>query len=158
MNMTPAEIRQQVADDWAVESAKALAAQSMHALVGRAVTTIHVDEHQTLLSFGHPDGTTTSYRVYGDCCSETWFADFTGVHALLGCVVTASSAVDLPSIDDGRTRQDTDVFYGVRLHTSRGTADIVYRNSSNGYYGGSIALHIGPIPRGMLPIVDDWTA
>jgi len=29
-----------------------------------------------------------AYETYGDCCSETWFADIIGVDALLGATVS----------------------------------------------------------------------
>lgn len=37
-------------------------------------------------------------------------------------------------------------------------ADIVFRNSSNGYYGGSIELLKRELPEGMIAITDDWQA
>lgn len=101
------------------------------------------------------------YSTEADCCSETWFADITGVKALLGEVITTAQHVHMPDASqDDRSRQDFDSFYGIRLTTPKGDVDIVYRNSSNGYYGGSLT---GPSDRppeqGVLhDITDDWRA
>lgn len=130
----------------------------MNELIGKTVTGLRVNEDQSVLAFDHPDGTSTSYVTDGDCCSETWFADITGVAALLGGKVLEVETVDLPTVDDKRTRQEEDQFYGVKLRTDKGLADIVYRNSSNGYYGGDIGLHSGALPEGMHAITDDWQA
>jgi hypothetical protein len=46
----------------------------------------------------------------------------------------------------------------VKLRTDKGLADIVFRNSSNGYYGGSIELLLRELPVGMTVIEDDWHA
>ncbi len=47
---------------------------------------------------------------------------------------------------------------GYKLTTDKGYADIVFRNSSNGYYGGSIELLKRELPEGMAAIDDDWHA
>jgi hypothetical protein len=130
----------------------------MNELIRKTITGLRINDDQSLLAFVHPDGTITSYATEGDCCSETWFADITGVHYLLGCTVKEVEFVDLPNIEDGRTRQDSDEFYGVNLTTDKGHTNIVYRNSSNGYYGGSIKLNTKALPEGMTSIIDDWQA
>jgi hypothetical protein len=53
------------------------------------------------------------------------------------------AAEELPAADapeDGRTRQEFDAIYGVKLTTSQGAPTFVFRNSSNGYYGGWACL------------------
>lgn len=130
----------------------------MNDLIGKTISGLRVNEDQSILAFDHPDGTSTSYLTNGDCCSETWFADITGVPALIGGTVVEVADVDMQAVDDGRTRQEEDEFYGVKIKTDRGLADIVYRNSSNGYYGGDISLHSGDLPENMTAINDDWSA
>jgi len=76
----------------------------------------------------------------GDCCSETWFADIVGRDNLIPNEIIGVRFLSVPSVEDNRSRQDVDDFYGVRLSTSKGDCDIIYRNSSNGYYGGSSSL------------------
>jgi hypothetical protein len=50
----------------------------------------------------------------------------------------------MPDIQDERCRQDDDRFYGIKLLTTGGYVDIVYRNSSNGYYGGELLRDTAP--------------
>ncbi len=101
--------------------------------------------------------------TYADCCSETWFADITGVDALLGGVV--ASAEELrgyleTDVEDGRTRQEYDQIYGYQITTDKGGCDIVFRNSSNGYYGGCFSgwESIEELPETARRITDDWSA
>ncbi len=90
----------------------------------------------------------------GDCCSETWFADILGFSIALNKQITnveelggydyeehgEREKLKNYNIDDGRCRQDVDQAYGLTIHTLGGDLDIIYRNSSNGYYGGSIEV------------------
>ena len=132
----------------------------MKELIGKTITGLRVNEDQSLLVFDHPDGASTGYETDADCCSETWFADITGVAALIGGVVQTADEVSMDgyNVDDGRGRQDSDVAYGYKLTTDKGHADIVFRNSSNGYYGGSIHLFGNQAPENMVAITDDWMA
>lgn len=99
--------------------------------------------------------------LYADCCSETWFSDIYNFDALLGRVSEAKE-VELPDYDvaDGRSRQEEDLAYGVEVVTDKGSAKIVFRNSSNGYYGGSLesVLLVDSLPEGLKRITDDWKA
>lgn len=106
-------------------------------LLGLQVTALKVAPDESGLIFETPEGAIL-WAAYGDCCSETWFADITGVDALLNHVVMSVERVSLedPAEDDGRGRQEVDQYYGVKIVTNAGYVDIVYRNSSNGYYGG----------------------
>lgn len=107
-----------------------------------------------------------------DCCSETWFADIKGVNRLIGHRVLAVSAEDAENDpEDGRTRQESDTVQTLRFTTDAGEAEIIWRNSSNGYYGGSVfwpqwaeipewyrrVKH--PEPDDVLTrVTDDWSA
>lgn len=88
------------------------------------------------------------YICEGDCCSETWFADIIGVQSLLQQEVidvaemSTEKSLSNYNINDGRGRQEYDEVYGYRLMTRLGTCDFVFRNSSNGYYGGHLALYV----------------
>jgi hypothetical protein len=99
------------------------------------------------------------YPVSGDCCSESWWADIVGVDALLGQKVIGIEVVDMPEVpDDGRTRQEHDLAYGYKLKTTKGYVDLVFRNSSNGYYGGELdkAVQHDKLPPGLSKITKDW--
>ena len=130
----------------------------MKELIGKKINGLYVNADQSLLVFDTDDGD-VAYRAWGDCCSETWFADIVGVPALLGGVVASAEDVEMVAVEDGRTRQECDQFYGVKIKTDKGYADIVYRNSSNGYYGGDIDyVDIGGRPDDLTAITDDWQA
>lgn len=132
----------------------------MKELIGKTITGLRVNEDQSLLVFDHPDGTNTGYETDADCCSETWFADITGVSALIGGVVRTADEVSMDgyNVNDGRGRQESDEAYGYKLTTDKGHVDIVFRNSSNGYYGGSINIFNNRLPENMVEITDDWMA
>lgn len=132
----------------------------MEELIGKVVVGLRVGEGEEYLVFDHPDGTHTTYETYGDCCSETWFADIVGVDNLLCATVMEVEYMDIDGDEcDERCRQEYDEHYGVKLKTNKGYVDIVYRNSSNGYYGGSIDLYTGTLPNiQFTQITDDWSA
>lgn len=131
----------------------------MKELIGKIVSQLWINDEESVLLFMHPDGGWTAYETEGDCCSETWFADINGVSVLIGATVVSAVDVEMDNVDDGRTRQEEDEFYGVKLTTDKGFVDIVYRNSSNGYYGGNIKLSKGGQDTSQFrQILDDWSA
>lgn len=115
------------------------------ALIGQMVMGLHVgpEEHQLLL-IGHSEAFILD--TDGDCCSESWWADINGVQQLIGEQITKVEEIEMPDFmqralsADGRSRQGEDRIYCVKLTTTRGAADLVFRNSSNGYYGGDWSL------------------
>ena len=130
----------------------------MKHLINEYVTGLRISDDQEYLAIDTPDAMIV-YQAVGDCCSETWFAYIINVKALINATVKRVENLELPNynLDDGRCRQNEDVAYGIRLTTNKGETDIIYRNSSNRYYGGSVEF-IGRIPTSLTPITDDWTA
>lgn len=112
----------------------------MKELLETYVERVSVSDGEHFLMF-HCRNMTTTYEAYGECCSETWFADITGLDNLRKQTVIGVRIldVDLPE-GDTRTRQESDQVYGYRLSTRKGDCDIIFRNSSNGYYGGELEL------------------
>lgn len=106
-------------------------------LLGLVVSELYVTdkEHMLALVTNRSETPVLVLDTEGDCCSESWWADAIGVKQLLGHRVTGAVQIDLPEPDDDRGRQDEDRAYGVRIHTEGGECDLVFRNSSNGYYG-----------------------
>lgn len=110
------------------------------AFVGKRVFSIEIDsEQQHYLRFTTDRGTVVLCAC-GDCCSESWFSQITGIGALVGGTVTSVCEIAMGSIEDGITRQEFDQLYSIKFVTDRGHADIDFRNSSNGYYGGYLDL------------------
>ncbi len=135
----------------------------MKELIGKTVTGLRINDDQSILSVDTTDET-IAYIAYGDCCSETWFSDITGVDALIGGTVTnvESISMDGYNVEDGRCRQEYDEVYGYKITTNKGYCDVVFRNSSNGYYGGSIELcdlkYYEVWNKNVVSITDDWSA
>ena len=131
----------------------------MKELIGKKINSLRINNDQSVLVFDTDHGA-VAYAVCGDCCSESWFADIIGVNELLGGTVQTVDEVSMEgyNVEDGRTRQECDEAYGYKLTTNKGYIDIVFRNSSNGYYGGEIGLMDGELPADMSAITDDWRA
>lgn len=132
----------------------------MEELTGLTIKELYVGgEEQDWLVFVTDDGKEVLYETFADCCSETWFADITGVDYLLGATVTSVEEIKTEEVEDERTRQEYDTVYGYKLTTNKGYVDIVYRNSSNGYYGGECAhVESRKYDLYMVAITDDWEA
>lgn len=140
-------------------------------LVGRRIDRISLSDAEQRSSVGtsvvsysilnfDTDRGRVSYQTESDCCSETWFADICGVAALLGATVRKVEAIEAHDAPEGdkRSRQESDIIYGVKITTDRGQCDVIYRNSSNGYYGGSCSRMRVPYAGDALPVSVDWSA
>lgn len=129
-------------------------------LIGRRIDAIRIDgDEQHYLEF-ETDCGVIRLSAEGDCCSESWFYHVLGVKALLGHTVTDIHVVkDDAEPPDAFSRQEYDKLYGLNFRTTGGMADVEFRNSSNGYYGGWLDK-VESIPDGvrMIPIADDYTA
>jgi len=121
----------------------------MKELVGKHILSLSVNDDQSMLMFDTNAGPII-YEAEGDCCSDCWFADILFSYGGIdNSIVLSVEELEVPDWlerlmnTDGRTRQEEDNIYGYRLildresrMSSTGTCDIIYRNSSNGYYGG----------------------
>lgn len=104
-------------------------------LKGRRVKAVWASSDASVLRF-ETDGGDVVVCSEGDCCSEAWFSDFTGLDALIGEVVLGCESRSLPEPADGRCRQTEDDVLGYMFRTAKGYADLMFRCSSNGYYTG----------------------
>ena len=134
-------------------------------LVGKTLLAIEVSDCDSFLRLTVRDGTTLGKIVLattGECCSETWFADITGVKLALGKTVRDVVERNVAPVEDSRCRQEYDSFYGFTIVTDGGYLDIVYRNSSNGCYGGDCRIatdqRFWPPKNAWMRIEDDWKA
>lgn len=127
----------------------------MKELIGHKVLHIHVNEDQSIIRFTDDEGSAIHYYAEGDCCSESWFADILMSSNFFNVTVTEVIEIEVPdwvqhlANSDGRGRQEEDSVYGYQIKTERASSgyyinsqwcDIIFRNSSNGYYGGSCEL------------------
>lgn len=107
----------------------------MKKLKGCKIEKILISPDQDYLVFETDKGR-QAYYADGDCCSRSWFSGITGVDALLGHTVGEIEAVPMSEVDSD-PQYDCLKIYGIKLTTDAGRADVEFRNSSNGYYGGS---------------------
>ena len=133
----------------------------MQELTNKRITGVYIGAHESSIKFtleGSADPIV--FDCGGDCCSETWFSEILNVDALVGHVVMSVETLNLPHHEDGNGRQEYDRFYGYGIATDAGHCTIVFRNSSNGYYGGDCGIGKDDGKREWISIshLTDWTA
>ncbi len=110
----------------------------MKELIGKKVLKIEIDkEKQHYLKFTTDSGELL-YFAEGGCCSESWFYGMNGVESLIGQVVKTVEQVNLGEVLNYIGRQEWTQAYCIKVTSIGGHTDIEFRNSSNGYYGGSV--------------------
>lgn len=84
------------------------------------------------------DGQQLIVRVDAECCSYTWIESVE--LPTLGFPFTVIACDDLDMNKEPLENEEYEClqFYGAKITTDKGDLVIDYRNSSNGYYGGSI--------------------
>lgn len=158
-------------DDWS------LTWRGVKRLIGRTISEVWVYDYMDERGFAGDDGEKEDYLPYegaimfvtdqgpfqyncdGDCCSETWFSDIIGFDALIGSPVMSVEPLKMNfDIPEHSSRQDYDSIYGIKIVTQKGHCDIMFRNSSNGYYGGDCSPAEFKGLRGFKQITEDWGA
>lgn len=113
-----------------------------NALIGHIVTAIFLAEDRQAIKFTLDDGREVIASCDGDCCSHTWIEDLVGEDAAISAPVLSVVDLDLPEELRQLTKTDNYEeemqYYGCGIQTVKGRFLIAYRNSSNGYYGGSL--------------------
>jgi hypothetical protein len=132
----------------------------MKELVGKDITQILINPDKTVIVFRTYDGD-LAYQAEGDCCSESWFNHISNIAALAspGLYHVPATVLDIQQRDEkdeSGTRQEEDKVYGYDLITNSGACYIELRNSSNGYYGGSISLTCYVNKEEMTPVKEDF--
>lgn len=131
----------------------------MKELLGKVIKSARVNDDQSVLVFNTDDGDMV-YQTEAECCSETWFSDILNLSNVIGNKITNVRWLELDDAgENNRSRQQYDRVYGFALDSEKGACEVIFRNSSNGYYGGSAGLVTLPIPKSMeLTIIntDDW--
>lgn len=108
-----------------------------HCLNDKTITGIEVAADRKAMRFLVHAGEPIKVRADGDCCSESWIEHVELPAGGFPAKVLQVDELDLP----GSCDQEYDCLqvYGLKIITDRGDVVIDYRNSSNGYYGGSLS-------------------
>jgi hypothetical protein len=106
-------------------------------LIGKTITGIQLALDKYAIKFLCLDVEIIA-KVDADCCSETWIESIeTPVNGFPAKVSDIDCLVSPDTEDeDGSLTQ----FYGLKIVTDKGDIIIDYRNTSNGYYGGSLCF------------------
>lgn len=127
-------------------------------LIGKTVTEIHINETNDMLYFKTSDSV-IKWEAFGDCCSHSWFNDILIIPNLIGHQVV--SVEDLGDIESFEQDHDLIQVYGYRIITANGFTEVIFRNESNGYYGGWLQAEVvGKIPSNTTDLTNliDWSA
>lgn len=110
-------------------------------LIGKNIKQIKIADDKEALLFILSDGE-QKVRVDADCCSHTWI-EHVELPTEFPCTVLAAQELELNKPPLENEEYECLQFYGYKLTTDKGDIVIDYRNSSNGYYGGSIVFEDG---------------
>ena len=116
-------------------------------LKGVVLRNVETRENGDRLVLTLADGSERVYVADGDCCSTSWVEHLTVPSDLEGATVLRVSEYDygVEATDEQYAECETHrewldqlKVYQTVITTDRGDVVIEYRNSSNGYYGGSL--------------------
>ncbi len=107
-------------------------------LLNKKIVKMQIASDKKALLFVTDDGQQLIVRVDADCYSHTWIESVE--LPALGFPFTVIACDDLDMNKEPLANEEYDYlqFYGAKITTDKGDLVIDYRNSSNGYYGGSI--------------------
>jgi hypothetical protein len=128
---------------------------SFDALKDTELKAIYLNDDNTRICFETEQGCII-YNAIGDCCSESWFNHISNVQGMPLKVVKVKEHEEKEGDADGN-HQKFDKIYGFTLINYSRSIDIEMRNSSNGYYGGSLDLDkfTTSVPKGFRKIEKD---
>lgn len=107
----------------------------MNMLEGQRIKQINISEDSLFITTNKG---THKFRIEGDCCSHSYFHEFLNVNQMLTWVAKSVEEIDMPEvpIEEYGEYEESILAYGYKFHTEGGYGIVVFRNSSNGYYGG----------------------
>lgn len=109
-----------------------------HCLDGKTITGVDLAEDKEAIRFTVEGGEPVVAKCDADCCSHTWVEHIELPALGFPATVQAVAPLDLPGSVDDHPEHDCLQVYGLKIITDKGDLIIDYRNSSNGYYGGSL--------------------
>lgn len=110
-----------------------------HPLIGKTIIGMKIADDQQALLFVLDNDETLIARTDGDCCSHSWI-EHVELPTEFPAKVLSCDDLDMNKEDVSNEEHECLTFYGYKIVTDKGDIVIDYRNSSNGYYGGSISF------------------
>lgn len=109
-------------------------------MVGKILKSVDLSADKARITFAFADGTTQAFGVSGDCCSNSWIEHMETPGDVDGAKVLAVEESDVVVDDSPAAVAEHEHLqvYQTFFRTDKGTITLEYRNSSNGYYGGSL--------------------
>lgn len=116
--------------------------EALDSMKGKQLASIAHDALSVTFTF--TDGSRVTFDVAGECCSRSWIEHLETPRDLEGATVVGWSESDMDvrgeCTDGDYPDQNCLKVYRTTINTNRGEIVLEYRNSSNGYYGGSLEL------------------
>ncbi len=113
-------------------------------MIGQKITCVSINKYKTILQID-TDKEQLRFVAVGGCCSNSWFEHITGVKNVIGGVITEDTELH-PEEESSRQLKNeyeeeiTELSYISKIVTDKGSLEIEFRNSSNGYYSGWLTL------------------
>ena len=111
----------------------------MEQLIGKTISGFNLDPDKCWIEFNTSDGEKLHYEAHAECCSYSWIESIEDLDNLIGETIISVDEKDI----DGRQEEEHEWLqvYNYDLNTCKGSCTIDFRNSSNGYYGGSLEFN-----------------
>lgn len=113
----------------------------MNKLIGLKIEGLYINSTKNTLML-QTDFGDVYLNAVGDCCSQSWFEHISGVKNVIGGQITEEANLEL--VDCLKRVEndefDVDKYYSTVIKTDKGALELEYRNNSNGYYGGWLAI------------------
>ncbi len=124
-------------------------AERQHPLIGKTIASVYLTSDGGAIRFDLSDGSQVHASAYGECCSHSWIETIQGLDQIIDSPIVSVEDVAMPDLgSNGETDrainryghyEEEMAYYGCKITSEKGYAVIDYRNSSNGYYGGSLS-------------------
>lgn len=105
----------------------------------KTIIGVELSEDKEAIRFLIEGGDPIVAKCDADCCSHTWIEHVELPALGFPAKVLSAASLDLPGSQDDHPDHDCLQVYGLKITTDKGELIIDYRNSSNGYYGGSLS-------------------
>lgn len=114
--------------------------EKIEAMKGKKVFKMEVTSGENHLVFHCEDGSVVRFEATADCCSDSWIEHFDEITE--PATVLDFVEIEIDGYEGEPTKKDhyEDIvsYYFYELKTDKGNYKIEMRNSSNGYYGGTL--------------------